>query len=145
MPAQKFKSVEELQTAIDRYFDSCYDNVIVKDKDGKVIIDGDGNVIRERQQVEPLTITGLALALDTTRDVLMDVENGNGPYGDKRYSYAIKKAKLQVEHGYEVSLRGDRNPAGSIFGLKNFGWRDTQDINMSLDGVEITIGKPKSD
>lgn len=141
---RKFQDLEELQAAIDAYFDSCYAEVIVKDKDGHACIDEDGTVMREMQQVEPFTITGLALALDTSRETLMDVENSNGPYSeDKRYSDAIKKAKLRCQQYAERHMFQARNPAGAIFALKNYGWRDTQDINHTLDGLEIVVGLPK--
>jgi hypothetical protein len=42
-----------------------------------------------------------------------------------------------------------KNPAGPIFGLKNFGWRDKveADINLSGDGLQIILGAkpPESD
>ena len=129
MPAQKFKSVEELQSAINAYFDSC---CVVDEATGKKV------------QVKPYTITGLALALDTSRETLMDIEKENGPYS-KAYSDAIKKAKLRCQNYAEKQLFNSRNPAGAIFALKNYGWRDTQDINHTLDGVEIIVGKPKAE
>lgn len=70
---------------------------------------------------EPYTITGLALALDTYRSVLCD-------YGERdEFSNAIKKAKLRVENDYEKALRKNGR-AGDIFGLKNFGWKDKQEL-----------------
>jgi hypothetical protein len=34
-----------------------------------------------------------------------------------------------------------RNPAGAIFALKNYGWRDIQDINHNIGGdLNIFIG-----
>lgn len=123
----KFKSVDELQKLIDKYFADCKAND------------------------EPLTITGLALALDTTRDVLIDYENSN--FGDElkekekellaSLSNAIKKAKLQVEHYAELQVFKAKNPAGSIFVLKNHGWKDKQETDINLKGeVEIIVKRP---
>lgn len=99
----KFKSAEELQEKIDAYFARC------------------------KEEEEPLTITGLALALDTTRDTLMDYEV------KEEFSYTIKKAKLEIEHAYE--LRNiKRGNAGDIFALKNFGWKDKTESDVTLGG-----------
>lgn len=80
---RKYKSVEQLQKLIDGYFESCYADVIVKDKDGHAIIDDDGEVLRELQQVEPFTITGLALAMGTSRETLMEIETQRSDYADQ--------------------------------------------------------------
>lgn len=98
----KFKSVEELQQKIDNYFASCDENE------------------------EPITITGLALALDTTRETLCD-------YGEKdEYSDTVKKAKLRVQHAYEKRLV-KRGNGGDIFALKNFGWTDKSEVESTLN------------
>lgn len=99
----KFKSVKELQKKIDAYFARC-------EKDD-----------------EPLTITGLALALDTSRETLME-------YGEREeFVDTIKKAKLKIEHAYE--LRNiKRGNAGDIFALKNFGWKDKTESDVTLGG-----------
>ncbi len=104
----KFKTVEELQEKIDAYFASC------------------------DEENEPITITGLALALDTTRDTLCD-------YGDREeYSDTIKKAKLKVENAYEKRLVR-RGNGGDVFALKNFGWKDTKELDGSFDVTQLVI------
>ena len=45
---------------------------------------------------------------------------------------AIKSAKLKVENDYEIALR-KTGRAGDIFGLKNFGWKDQQDIKVDAE------------
>jgi len=115
----KFQDINELQDIIDRYF-----------------------IEREEKQL-PFTITGLALALDTTRETLMDIESLTSKGYTKEFSDAIKKAKLRCQAYSEDQMYIARNPAGAIFGLKNYGWRDQQDINVNLDGVEIVVGLPK--
>jgi hypothetical protein len=71
---------------------------------------------------EPYTITGLALALDTSRQTLINYE------GKEEFIDAIKRAKSRVEHYAEKKLYTG-TPTGPIFALKNFGWSDKQDIN----------------
>ena len=66
-----------------------------------------------RKEERPLTITGLALALDTSRDLLLDYENR------EEFSYTIKKAKLLCENYAEEFLFHGKNVVGAIFNLKN--------------------------
>ena len=113
----KFQSVEELKDAMHKYFDSV--------------------------PIEEWTITGLALALDTSRATLMDYEER------EEFFNTVKKGKDMVEHSYEIGLR-KRGNAGDIFGLKNFGWKDKNEnevygkdggtINQSIQ-VEFVNGK----
>lgn len=98
----KFKSVEELQEKIDAYFAGC------------------------DEENEPITITGLALALDTSRETLCNYEE------KEDYFDTIKKAKLKVENAYEKRLVR-RGNGGDVFALKNFGWKDTKDIDGNLN------------
>jgi hypothetical protein len=97
----KFKTVEELQSAIDKYFSSC------------------------NEETEPMTITGLAIALDTDRKTLCN-------YEDKpEFFDTIKMAKLRVENAYEKRLV-KRGNGGDIFALKNFNWVDKQEIAQDI-------------
>lgn len=103
---RKFETPEDIYDQAEEYFSTC-----------KAIN-------------EPFTVTGLAMALGTWRDVLMDYEDG--VYGPE-FSEAIKHVKLRVENGYELRLFC-ANPTGAIFGLKNMGWRDTQEHELSGKG-----------
>ena len=68
------------------------------------------------------TWTGLTLHLGfCSRDSLNDYKKKPG------FSDPIKKALIRIENQYEQGLFG-RNPAGSIFALKNFGWNDRQEV-----------------
>lgn len=72
-----------------------------------------------------MTWTGLALALGLgSRDAINEYRNYPG------FSDAVNRAKLLVENSYEENLHFS-NAAGSIFALKNFGWRDSQEITMT--------------
>lgn len=97
-----FKTVEELQKKIDDYFNSC------------------------DEESEPITITGLALALGTTRETLCDYEEKDG------FSDTVKTAKLRVQHAYEKRLV-KRGNGGDIFALKNFGWKDKSEVDNTLN------------
>ncbi len=102
----KFSSPEELQEKIDEYFESVKEPHVVGDK----------------IYFEPVTITGLALALGTYRDLLCNYEERDEFYD------TIRTAKQRVEHYAEKQLYN--GPAtGPIFALKNHGWKDTQDLN----------------
>src|SRR6478609_132401 len=71
------------------------------------------------------TITGLALNLGfESRQSFYDYEK------EGEFSYTIKKARLTVEAFYESKLLSN-NSTGAIFALKNFGWKDKQDVEHS--------------
>lgn len=85
------------------------------------------------------TITGLALALDTNRQTLMNYEDR------EEFFDTIKKLKTKVENQYEISLRKNGR-SGDIFGLKNFGWKDKSEVdqntNMNLTWKEVKSYDP---
>lgn len=88
--------------------------------------------------IDPPTWTGLALHLGfESRQSLQDYKEKEG------FSYPIKKALSRIEANYEKNLFS-RNPAGAIFALKNFGWKDKHDVET--DGrVEVTVKYEKRD
>lgn len=100
----KFPTLDALQNAIDAYFASTPE--------------------------EELTVTGLALALDTSRETLMNYEER------PEYFDAIKKAKERVHNAYEKDLR-KKGRSGDIFALKNFGWTDKQEFDHTSKGERI--------
>lgn len=107
----KFESNEELIQLINDYFDKC-----------------------ENAQ-EPLTISGLALSIGTTRKTLCDYEK------KKEFSNTIKEAKAIVENFAEKRLYSTVC-TGAIFALKNFGWSDktvTEIEGGSLMPEKITV------
>jgi hypothetical protein len=86
---------------------------------------------------EKPTVTGLCLALEfDSKDTLY-------AYRDKPdFSYSIKKALLIVENGYEKALR-ENAPTGSIFALKNMGWKDKSEVEQS-GGLSINWHEEKT-
>jgi len=95
----KFKDNETLKSKIDEYF---------------------ANTMRSEW-----TITGLCLALDTSRETLMNYEKR------EQFFDTIKRAKDKVQNEYELDLRR-KGRSGDIFALKNFGWTDKQEIESKV-------------
>ena len=105
---RKFNNLKEMETLIDQYFDDC-------DKKGIAY-----------------TCTGLAMALNTTRDLLLDYERREK---EPEFAELVKKAKMRCHNYAERTLFTMKNPAGAIFNLKNnYGWKDKQEQEISGPG-----------
>ena len=52
------------------------------------------------------------------------------------FSCTLKKARTLIEREYEEMLRSG-TPTGAIFALKNFGWRDKQEIDHTSGGEKL--------
>lgn len=112
--ALKYKTQEELQNAINQYFDYC-------DEKGK-----------------PYTFTGLALSLGVDRATLFRYGERD------LFATQIKNAKSKVEEQLEESLYRLGNNSGVIFNLKNnYGWRDTVEVKNEheISKVEELLNK----
>ena len=109
-----FESAEELGNMIHEYFETT--------EEGK----------------EHPTITALALYLGfESRQSFYDYEDKD------QFSYTIKRARLRIEANYEQQLFS-KNPTGPIFALKNFGWRDKQEVEQKHSGgISINWSDPK--
>ena len=80
------------------------------------------------EKKEPILITGLVLALGLScRDSL--IEYGKRP----EFADTVKALKSICEHYAENRLYGN-NPTGAIFALKNYGWIDKQQNELSGPG-----------
>lgn len=124
MPAGRppiFKTSEELQTLVDSYFD---------DLPTKEIHLGDGRTI----ELHVATITGLTLHLGfSDRASFYDYEKR------PEFSHTIKTARTRIENDYEMQLRTQSaGHAGTIFGLKNLGWKDQTERKVTLDVTDMT-------
>jgi hypothetical protein len=149
---KKFESVDELEEKIEAYFASCF---IASTEEYKAWIEPDegeeegsrgrfeygrrplkdaaGNQVYEL--IQQPTITGLAVALDTTRDLLLDYENKpeNAAFSD-----TIKRAKALIHKYAEDYLHDGKNQTGAIFSLKNnFGWNDRTELDLSTKGKAL--------
>lgn len=137
----KFKSAKELQEKIDAYFADCDPHmeevtewVEARDEKGTLKKDEHGlNYLVEvshkiMTQQKPYTITGLALALDTSRETLLEYED------KEEFVDTIKKAKDKCHNYVETSLLTS-NPTGAIFNLKNnYGWKDKSEVDQNVKG-----------
>ena len=59
------------------------------------------------------------------------------------FSYIIKKARLRIEMQYEESLQLEGTPTGSIFALKNMGWHDKTETDITTNGKDLIPTKTK--
>lgn len=98
---RKYAKAEEVQRLIDAYFADCEKNK------------------------RPLTVTGLADALDMDRHQLLD-------YGSKEeFHHAISRAKRKIHIWTESTLYSE-SFKGAQFSLKNnFGWKDKTEVEHS--------------
>lgn len=76
-----------------------------------------------RKTKRPITVTGLCLELNTSRETLMNYERKD------KFFDTIKKLKLFAENYAEERLFTGRNTVGAIFALKNFGWKDSYEFD----------------
>lgn len=88
----------------------------------------------EETPSEEQTVTWLALFLwFVTRQWLLNYEC------KPEFVDAVKRAKLRVEHSYELSLRKNGR-SWDIFWLKNFWWVDKSEVdNNNKNSWEMTI------
>lgn len=127
----KYKTAEELEIAIDDYFDHC-DNRLreIHTKEGDVIA---------INSPEPYTVSGLAYALGMDRESLNNYSKREAFFG------TVKDAKTRVQIDIERRLMETSNQAGAIFNLKNnFGYKDKSEVDQNirlprpiLDGASV--------
>ena len=100
----KYTEAEEMQKKIDKYFEDC------------------------KLNNKPYTITGLGLALDMSRQDLINYSK------KEKFFDTIKRAKMRVENYLEERLINDSSATGIIFNLKNnYGWKDKQEnVNVGV-------------
>lgn len=98
---RKYDSADEMQKVIEDYFQK------MTEEKGLV------------------TVSGLAYELGfESRQSMYDYKE------NAEFSYIIKRALLFVEMCYEMRVNGN-NAAGPIFVLKNMGWKDKQETELS--------------
>lgn len=111
-----YKSVQELQKKIEDYFKN---GVTLR----KVFI---GPPNKKRLELIPVpTISGLVLHCGfADRHSFYDLEK------QPQFSHTIKRARTFIEKEYEEQLHTN-NATGAIFALKNFGWVDKIETELS--------------
>jgi hypothetical protein len=114
-----YKTKEELEAAIQEYFDSCF--IKATDDEGRTY----------DKQIRPFTMTGLAYHLGITRRTLLN-------YGeDERFFRTITRAKTRIEmYAEEQLFRNQGKTNGVQFNLKNnFGWEDKKKQEIEGEGL----------
>ena len=117
--ALKYKTQEQLQKGIDKYFKEC----------------------DEKQK--PYTMSGLAYSLGVERQTL--VNYGKSDLFFTQIKEAKQKVQAQLE---ENALSGKANAVFTIFNLKNnYGWRDTFEVknDNELNKLDELLGAIKND
>lgn len=127
-----FKTVKELQAAIDKYFDLC-DSRVVKyfDKAKQTVI--------EIPKPIPYTTEGLCEVLGCSRQTLLNYEKHPGY---EEFFDTVMRARLKIQKNkVERALDGDSNPNFSMFDLKNnHGYKDKRELETSgPDGGPIQV------
>jgi len=102
-----FKSPEQMQEAIDLYFEECNNNTIeVYDKKQECIV--------QLKKPIPYTIEGLVCVLDIDRKTLLNYHNR------EEFFPTIKKAKQEIlRNQVEAGITGVSDKTMTIFLLKN--------------------------
>lgn len=110
----KYKTLEELQEAIDKYF---REDAMVK--------------MGEHEMFAP-TMSGLAYSLGMCRKTLLNYSNKD------EFLHTIKDARNRIAAALEQRLYFS-NPTGVIFNLKNnFDWKDKQEVETKDVTQEIS-------
>lgn len=124
-----FQNAQDLANAIDGYFKTGV-------KIRKIVVGKAPNT--QVVEIPVPTITGLCYHIGfESRQSFYDYEL------KPEFSYTVKRARLFIEVEYEEQLTMG-NTVGAIFALKNMGWRDKQETEISgKDGAppafEITL------
>lgn len=136
----KYKTVDELQRIVDKYFREC-DPHWKKEVYWDYPYVGRGKTIRQDRskpmvklsrmvmtEQEPYTMAGLAIRLGLSRQALMEYKNGDQ---GQEIGDAIKRARAKVGEFNEVQLHKGRNVAGAIFNLKvNWAYYEHHEDNL---------------
>ena len=108
-----FKTAKELQDKADEYF------ALLK-------VDDEDKDCNQHLDSFP-TLSGLAYFLGfCDRASFYDYEK------KPEFSHTIKTARMRVENWYEMNLMSG-SPTGAIFALKNLGWKDKQEQEITAN------------
>lgn len=144
---KQFLSPEHLQCMVDEYFESC--NGVLLDKLGQPVRDNQGNLVKT--QVNPYTMSGLALYLGVTTETLRKYRKGKiDTLLDEMkaetddwltFSKVVLNAKQRVETYAERRLYDRDGQRGAQYVLDcQFNWtgsRDRADIARAKAEVEL--------
>ncbi|RAN78005.1 hypothetical protein B5P43_18410 [Bacillus sp. SRB_336] len=144
----KFKTVADLKNQIETYFNRCDPHTESRRLEDGTKLDSSTNWVTREVMTEqrPYTILGLARALKTSRETLLDYESGlyddrdDSDESGERFSDAIKDAKARInEQVEERMMSGDAPATPSIFWLKNnSNWKDQSQVDHTTKGAAIS-------
>lgn len=118
-----FETVKELDEAIHEYFQNGV-------KLRKIVVGKPPN--SQVVEIPVPTITGLCYHIGfESRQSFYDYE------GKAEFSYTVKRARLFIEREYEEQLTMG-NTIGAIFALKNMGWKDQTQTDITTGGEKIS-------
>lgn len=144
--ARRFMSPQHLQSMVNEYFESC--NGPLLDRYGNLVYDKDGNLVKT--QVEPWTVSGLALYLGISTNTLKQYKLGriDNLLDEMRvdtddymtFSSVVLKARQKIEAYAERRLYDRDGSQGARFVLDNaFQWvsrKEQAEIDkMTQDGI----------
>lgn len=125
-----FNSPEQLEFAVNDYFNSCYTYKL--DKNGNIAYDKNGEPIK--YQSEPFTISGLAYHIGVSTKTFNRYCGGNfdatcdGLPSSKSYKEILVKARQKIESFAEKNLYSKTGNYGARFVLDAaFGWCTTKE------------------
>jgi len=86
------------------------------------------------------TRAGLCVFLGITKMTFHNYKNGSQ---GEEIKEACEWACTRLENKYEVDLNLKPNPTGPIFALKQYGWKDNQEVEAKVSGFEIVCNVPR--
>lgn len=95
----------------------------------------------DKTPVQDQTRAGLCVFLGITRSTFHNWYKGVTRGDDFRD--VCEWANTRLENKYELDLNHKNNPTGPIFALKQYGWKDSQEIEAKATGFEIVCNVPR--
>ena len=86
------------------------------------------------------TRAGLCVYLGISKNTFLNYHKGT--LGDK-IAEVMDWACTRLENKYELDLNHKPNPTGPIFALKQYGWKDAQEVDAKVSGFEIVTNVPR--
>jgi hypothetical protein len=127
----KYDNLDDLNNGIEAYFADCDPHPMIYNDEPVYNKDGSPAITPQR----PYTMSGLALALNVTRQTLLNYGKNDITYFD-----TISRARQRVEEWTAGALYNRDMARGAEFSLKNnHGFKDQQDISLDAKGLEINI------
>lgn len=114
MRATAYDNADELLKKIEEYFDTT--------------------------PVKEQTRAGLCIFLGISTTTMVNYKSGAKGEEIKKVA---EWAYTRLEHKYELDLNVKNNPSGPIFALKQYGWRDSQEVEAKVSGFEIVCNVPR--